>query len=416
MSEGRATELGGPYHEGVFSEASPPQIVQECGNRLVDAVGHGGEFLGNVAVVIPVVHRAFGTAPNLDEAHASFDEARGEEAALCEVGGGLVRMIKAIGLPGGLRLAHDIEGFGCAELHLCGELVPSNAGGKSRIAGMLSGMSSVQQVQKGESIGIRAAGPIGELLGCKKIGDGLRAVGLDHGALMHGGQEACREAAPTIVGKAACVRQDDEARQVVTEATQCVGNPRTHAGEAWQEESVVEQVGILAMDVRSAGHRLEKSHLIDELGLLREDVADPFAALSVLLELEGAFHQCPLHARRAFDLGFGSEFLSIEPSQRGFVVPGVHGACSAIHEKLDDAFDFCAVMDATVQFGQRLGNVRRSFTSQQMRERDASETSAETVEEIASRGGMWRGHERKVVRSRGARGCACLFSAVSFNG
>jgi len=131
LREGRAAELGGPDDERVLGEAALAQILEEGGDGTIDARGHGREFGGDVAVVVPVVQRALGTAPDLDKAHPALDEARGEEAALREIGGGFVRTVETIGFAGGLRLAHDIEGLGCAELHLRGEFVAGDAGGEA---------------------------------------------------------------------------------------------------------------------------------------------------------------------------------------------------------------------------------------------------------------------------------------------
>ena len=104
------------------------KVAQQGGDGLVDAAGHGWKLLGDVAMVVPVVHRALRAAPHLHEAHAALDEARSEQAALGKVGGSFVRAIEAIGFTGGLRLAHHVECLGGAELHLRGEFITRNAG------------------------------------------------------------------------------------------------------------------------------------------------------------------------------------------------------------------------------------------------------------------------------------------------
>ena len=144
--------------------------------------------------------------------------------------------------------------------------------------------------------------------------------------------------------------------------------------------------GGLTMDIRAAGHRLQKSHLIDELRLLGKQAADPFAALSMLLELEGAFHQRTLHPGCAFDLGFGAEFLPVELRERWFVVPGVHWAHAAIHEELDDALHFCRMMNAAVEFW--FGKRARCFTGEHLRERETGEPAAKAGEEITAQDGI----------------------------
>ena len=149
--------------------------------------------------------------------------------------------------------------------------------------------------------------------------------------------------------------------------------------------------GGLTMDIRAAGQRLQKSHLIDELRLLGKEAADPLATLSVLLELEGAFHQRTLHPGCAFDLGFGAEFLAVELCERGFVVPGVHGTHAAIHEELDDAFHLGAMMHSAVQLRLRKAGTHR-IACEHLRQRETCAAATEAVEKITSEDGMRSDH------------------------
>lgn len=85
LGEGGAAEFGGPDEEGVFEEATLFKILKEGGDGFVDSSGDGSKFLGNAAMVVPVIFISLGTAPNLHESGAAFTEASGEEAASAEV-------------------------------------------------------------------------------------------------------------------------------------------------------------------------------------------------------------------------------------------------------------------------------------------------------------------------------------------
>lgn len=107
------------------------------------------------------------------EAHTTLDQTRGEQAPFAEVSGGLVRAVEAVRFAGGLRLAHHVEGLWGAELHFRGEFVPGDAGGESRVAGMLRNMGPVHLIEQGETIVIGGAGGVDELFRSKQVGNGL---------------------------------------------------------------------------------------------------------------------------------------------------------------------------------------------------------------------------------------------------
>src|SRR5262245_17819980 len=90
LGKRRAAELGGPDDEGILVQAPRLEILEQCGDGAVDAGGHGREFIGDAAMIIPVAGGALGAAPNLHEADPAFDEAGGQQTAPAEVGGYLV--------------------------------------------------------------------------------------------------------------------------------------------------------------------------------------------------------------------------------------------------------------------------------------------------------------------------------------
>ena len=133
LGEGRAAEFGGPYDEGVVEETALGEVFEESGDGAVDADGDGWEFGLDVAVIVPVVGGSLGTAPDLDDAGAAFDETACEETAAAEVFGFLA--VHAVAGAGGVGFAGEVEGFGCGELHACGEFVAGDAGVESGVAG-----------------------------------------------------------------------------------------------------------------------------------------------------------------------------------------------------------------------------------------------------------------------------------------
>ena len=98
------------------------------------------------------------------------------------------------------------------------------------------------------------------------------------------------------------------------------------------------------------GHGHQECHLIDPLGLMREDLTDPSSRLTMLLELERAFHERPGHSGEAFGFLGRPKLLTMQTFELGFVVKGVHWTGTPGHEKLDDAPNFCAMMKTAVEF------------------------------------------------------------------
>ena len=118
LSEGGATEFGGPDEEGIFEEATLFKILKEGGDGFVDSSGDGSKFLGNAAMVVPVVFISLGTAPNLHESGATFAESSCKETASTKIFGDWI--VGAVGSMDLFWFAREIECFGSGELHLGG--------------------------------------------------------------------------------------------------------------------------------------------------------------------------------------------------------------------------------------------------------------------------------------------------------
>ena len=120
---------------------------------------------------------------------------------------------------------------------------------------------------------------------------------------------------------------------------------------------------------------------------MREHAAHPAPALPVLLKFKSRSHQVARHTGGSFDLvpGAGIKFFSVPLVELGLVIKGIHLADAPIHEQLDDAPDFGAMMEAALEFRARFQHrrVRQQFVaSQQMGQSDATESTTETPKEF----------------------------------
>ena len=166
---------------------------------------------------------------------------------------------------------------------------------------------------------------------------------------MHDGQKTGREVASVIVGKTSRIRDDDERRQIIVEAAERVGNPCAHAREAGRHEAGVLHVTGRAMHVRLGSHRHQERQIVDALGDIWKNGADPASALAVLLEFERTLHHAAGRTGGRFDARARIELLAAQFDQLRFVIEGIHLAGAAVHEKLDDALGFGAMMQPAVQ-------------------------------------------------------------------
>lgn len=103
------------------------------------------------------------------------------------------------------------------------------------------------------------------------------------------------------------------------------------------------------MDVCLCSHGHEEGHVIDVFRLLGKDRGNPLTGLAVLLEFKRAFENRSRFSGKAFGGIIRAGFLPVEPSEFGLKVEGVHGAGSAVHEELDDTFDFGGMMESAIE-------------------------------------------------------------------
>ena len=162
------------------------------------------------------------------------------------------------------------------------------------------------------------------------------------------GQKTRTETRLLVVRQPTGIGKHDEGRKIVGQVSKCIGDPSSHAGKTREEKSGVHHVSPRAMDIGLGGHRHEKGHLIDELGLLGKKLTDPTSRLAMLRELVRTLHQGTSRCGETLRLLLGAEHLAMQPFEFRFVVVQIHGTCSTGHEQLHDPLDLGdMVLDST---------------------------------------------------------------------
>ena len=95
-----------------------------------------------------------------------------------------------------------------------------------------------------------------------------------------------------------------------------------------------------AVDWRLCSHRMDKRDVVNAFCQMREQLADPFAALAILVKLPARLNNSALILAAAAAKCFDFDCFSIHPDHRRLVVKRVDVAWSAIHEQEDDALCF----------------------------------------------------------------------------
>ena len=132
---------------------------------------------------------------------------------------------------------------------------------------------------------------------------------------------------------------------------------------------------------------MNECHVIDATAQMRHEIAHPFAGLTILFPIPGAFHAWPRVALKEFDLASRIKLLTMAFDQLRFVIKRVALAGRAGHEELNDPLRFRAVVNSAVQVGARRGRERlrqKAMLSEQVREGNSAESSAETPKKLAA--------------------------------
>ena len=103
LRERHAAEFGIPEYQRVIQEPALPKIDEQAGNGFVGCRAHRRQFLLNAGVIVPIVGRAAGAAPDLDKSHATLDHAPCQETTAPEIlSCGVVESVQGVH---GLRFA-----------------------------------------------------------------------------------------------------------------------------------------------------------------------------------------------------------------------------------------------------------------------------------------------------------------------
>jgi hypothetical protein len=136
-------------------------------------------------------------------------------------------------------------------------------------------------------------------------------------------------------------------------------------------------------------HRRQERDVVDTGCEMRQQVADPLAALAVAAPFPGAGHDRTRLALKQLDLAAGIEFLAGSPDDVRFIIECVALTGRARHEELYDPRGTGAVMQAAVPVGSRsLRGAGRAgecpFRAQEVSQRDRAKSTARVLQESAA--------------------------------
>ncbi len=335
LGVGCPTEFSAPPDEGIFEETASMEIGEEAGDGFVGGAGVLG-VAWKVRVLIPARVGGVVAVGDLDEADARFAEAAGHETLASEFVGGI--LADAIEGAGGIGFIGDVEEGGSIGLHAPGEFV-----------GMDDGLGGV--VVRGEP-GLFVIDLLEEIelaTACDGIGAGSREGTEGHFA----GWATCdaeggslvewREEGGTPIAGAAIAEawgEGDEGGEIGVFGTEPVADPGADTGPDEGGGAAVEEEGGGAVGDAFGLHAMEEAELVDPLGGVREEFADPMPGLAMACELPGGTHHALARGQCA---GVGEHpgvieghLLSFMAVEQGFVIVGVHLAGTALHEQEDD--------------------------------------------------------------------------------
>ena len=319
------------------------------------------------------------TVENLNEAHAAFEKPPGHQAIAREA---FVRFfVEAVQFLCRVGFAIKVRRLGNADLHSGGEFIRAQPCGKRAVPWMHVGIIAIH---RGEQFHIRIAAGC-DLRRSVQIHDWLAQVGAERNALVVRGQEARGPIDRAAGDQAARVRQHDKRGKVFVLGAQPITQPCAHARKSVHREAAVhlESRGRVIVALRK--HRVDETHVIDATSEVRQQAADPRAALAVLAKTIDALHHLPRLAEETEVLAFAFESLAVETFQLWLVIKRVDVADATAAENLHHPF----------RFGRKVRRARRGntvdsrrlrlFAIQQPCQRDATETARGVPQKMAAR-------------------------------
>jgi hypothetical protein len=371
------------------------KIFDERGGAAGHAEGERAVVAVDVFVRIPVAARkaVVVAAPDLDEAHATFEEAAGGEALLGKMkrlfvgadffGPRLRAAVEAVEFLHVRGLGLEVERLGSGELHAGGEFVAADAGVEPLVALARGGVLAVEIGEETVGGGLAArgdkiAGGVGE-----EIGDGGVGAGQDDCAAVLRREEGRVPVFHAVGREAAVVGEHDEGGQVFVERAESVADPAAGAGETGQLKTGGLQERGGAVHAGLADHVVDEGEVIDDVAERGDDLAEHFAGLAVGAKIPERAE--PRAETVLEDLDGLAEIagLAVAFDQLGFVVEEIEVAGGAGHKKLHDAFRFGGVVQRARGRGRRIRG-EGTVVAEHRGEGETAEAAAGLPEEIAA--------------------------------
>ena len=130
----------------------------------------------------------------------------------------------------------------------------------------------------------------------------------------------------------------DEAGEVLVFGTKSLENPEAHTWPAEGEDAGVELEESRAVIYAIPDHGADDAEVVNARGDLGKQVADRNAALTVLFELPGRFHEAPDSVFAEGEAAPERDGFAVIDGEAGLGVEGIDGGRAAVHEEEYDAF------------------------------------------------------------------------------
>ena len=219
----------------------------------------------------------------LDEAHAALSQPARQQA-IRGVGAGLAR-IRSVQVEDALRLFRQIHQLRHRRLHAIRHLVLRDARLNFGIAVRL-GVHLVQlrdSVEHAPARGFVDAGRVGQIQ--HRIARGAEVHALIFRRQKSAAPQA-REQRLVRIDGARLRDQHHERRQILVLAAQPIADPRPHAGPSRLLAAGLDERDRRIVIDRLGVGRLDDGDVVDDLGVMRQQLAEPGAGLAVLREVE----------------------------------------------------------------------------------------------------------------------------------
>ena len=393
LGVGRAAKLAAPPHDRVVQQAAGLQILEQAGDRLVDA--HGVVLvLRQIGVLVPRrIVRVVGVV-DLDVAHTGFGEpARLETLPAVVVGRLLADPVKGERRRGFLR---KIERVGGVVLQAPAELEGTGRRLELVVAGFRAELLFVQRAHELE-LPLLLGG------GARRVAD-IAQTGLnrflpgpaDRRALVDRREKRAAVVPRSAVGERRTER--DEGGEIFVLRTEPIRDPRAHRGADLVRRAGVEKERRGAVRHAVGVHRPDHAIVVGEFRHVRKQLGHPASALAALLEVPHRLHDAAGRARA----GFGDralieeiEHLAVAGVKGRLVVEAVEVAHAAAHKQKDHALRPGG--EVTGAGRERIRRAAGGRLRGEAGKRHIAETARELLQRLAT------GEKRGVIHGRGAR-------------